>query len=76
MHANLVHSAVAEAHGGEGGELGFQPLLVVLPLDLLSHLPGLLDGLHHSILVPEQRGGVQTGEDVCTAKHTQEFIDT
>lgn len=60
-NANLVGSAVVEAHGGEGRQLGLHALLVMLqllPLDLLPHLPGLLDGLHHRVLVPEQGGGV------------------
>lgn len=39
-------------------------LVELLPLDLLSHAPGLLDGLHHGVLVPEQRCRVQAGEDV------------
>ncbi|TNN86645.1 hypothetical protein EYF80_003113 [Liparis tanakae] len=42
----------------EGGQLCFHALLVMLqlfPLDLLPHFPSLLDGLHHCVLVPEQR---------------------
>lgn len=67
-------AAVVEAHACEGRELGLHALLVVLQLlslDLFSHLPGLLDGLHHRILVPEQRCGVQAGQDVWGGSHTQ-----
>lgn len=58
---NLVNSAVVEAHWTEGGQLCFHALLVMLqlfPLDLLPHFPSLLDGLHHCVLVPEQRGRI------------------
>lgn len=59
--SNLVGSAVVEAHRSEGGQLRLHALLVMLqlfPLDLLPHFPGLLNGLHHCVLVPEQGGGV------------------
>lgn len=38
--------------------------MMLLLLYLLPHLPRLLDGLPHSILVPEQRSGVQARQDV------------
>ncbi len=68
--SNLV--AVVETHAAEGGQFGLQTvvsrllLLMVelLPLDLLPHAPGLLDGLHHRVLVPKQRRGVEAGQDV------------
>ena len=67
VSTDLVRSAVADAHGVEGRQLGLHALLVVLqllPLDLLPHFPGLLNGLHHSVLVPKQCCGVQTGQNV------------
>lgn len=70
--SNLV--AVVEAHAAQSWQLGLQTvvsrllllLLVVelLPLDLLPHAPRLLDGLHHRVLVPKQRCGVEAGQDV------------
>lgn len=66
--SNLV--AIVEAHAAEGGQFGLQTLVSrllllllveLLPLDLLPHAPGLLDGLHHRILVPKQRCGVEAG---------------
>lgn len=41
-------------------------MLQLFPLDLLSHFASFLDGLHHRVLVPEQRGRVQAGQNVCT----------
>lgn len=46
-------------------------LVELLPLDLLPHVPGLLDGLHHRILVPKQRCGVEAGQDVCDERTGQ-----
>lgn len=70
--SNLV--AVVEAHAAEGRQFGLQALVSrlllllllveLLSLDLLPHAPGLLDGLHHCVLVPEQRCGVEAGQDV------------
>lgn len=69
--SNLV--AIVEAHAAECWQFGLQTvvswlllllLVELLPLDLLPHAPGLLDGLHHCVLVPEQCCGVQAGEDV------------
>ena len=66
MHV-LSNLAAVKTHAAQYRQLGFQALLVMvklLSLDLLPHLPGLLDGLHHSVLVPEQCCGVQTGQNV------------
>lgn len=70
----LIHLvAIVEAHAAEGRQLGLQALVPrlllllveLLPLDLLPHAPGLLDGLHHCILVGKQRRGVEAGQNVC-----------
>lgn len=61
-------AAIAETHAAQGRELGLKALLLVMklfPLDLLPHLPRLLDGVHHRILVPKQWRGVQARQDVC-----------
>lgn len=69
--SNLV--AIVEAHAAEGGQFGLQTLVPwllllllveLLPLDLLPHAPGLLDCLHHRILVPKECRGVEAGQDV------------
>ena len=60
-------AAIMEVHAAEAGELCIQTMLLLqlLPLHPLPHLPRLLDGFHHCILVPKQRCRVQTGQDVC-----------
>lgn len=66
-HGQLVRcgadlAAVAEAHVAERRQLGLQAGLL---LELLPHAAGLLDGLQHRLLLPEQRRGVQAGQEVC-----------
>lgn len=46
-------------------------MLQLFPLDLLSHFASFLDGLHHRVLVPEQRGRVQAGQNVCARTRTR-----
>lgn len=45
----LVRASVVEAEVADGGHLGVQDLL--LPLQLLLHLPGLGEGLGHRLMV-------------------------
>lgn len=66
--AHLVSPAVVKTESRESREFSLHALLVMLQLltlDLLPHFPGLLDGLHHSILVSEQCRGVQIRQDIC-----------
>ena len=58
--------AIVEAHVAEGRQFGLQAVVswLLLLLDLLPHAPSFLDGLHHRILIPEQRSGVEAGQDV------------
>lgn len=63
----LFTPAVVQPHVIHGGQLPINTmwLLLLLPLDLFSHLPSLLDGFHHGVLIPKQGGRVETGQDIC-----------
>jgi len=39
-------------------------VLLLFPLDLFAHLPSLLNGFHHCVLIAKQGGGVETGQDI------------
>lgn len=55
-------AAVAEAHVAERRQFGVQTGRLV---ELLPHAARLPDGLHHRVLVPKQRRGLQAGQNVC-----------
>lgn len=59
----LLSPAVAQPHVVHGGQFPINSvwLLLLLPLDLFSHLPSLLNGFHHCVLVPKQGRRVETG---------------
>lgn len=66
--AHLVSPAVVKTEARESREFSLHALLVMLQLftlDLLPHFPGLLDGLHHGVLVSEQCRRVQVRQDIC-----------
>lgn len=67
----LFIPAVVQPHIIHGGQFPINTmwlLLLLLPLDLLSHLPSLLNGFHHCVLISKQGRGVETGQDICIHK--------
>ena len=64
----LFIPTVVQPHIIQGGQFPINTvwlLLLLLPLDLFSHLPSLLNSFHHCILIPKQGRRVETGQDIC-----------